>query len=175
MSILTERVEHTNDHIIKTWGQNYEDYFFSEANAYSRLVMTEITPECVINMAKRQLTVKKFGVNMQASSFLNETQRRVVGKNLYDRVVLMYEHGVSNRDLHTKNILIDPSTLEVKIIDFELAGFDLSWSYDLYGPKDGTGIPLEHSKRNIAISWDSTSVGVSVKDWTGMSVSDFVV
>lgn len=60
------------------------------------------------------------------------TAFKVVGTNLIDAVEAIHAHGVVLGDLSPNNIMVDPETLSVTIIDLESAHIPDEWSEPLY-------------------------------------------
>jgi hypothetical protein len=50
---------------------------------------------------------------------VKESDILVLSHKIYDMIDRLHEHGILHGDLHAENIVLDPETNDIKIIDFE--------------------------------------------------------
>ena len=90
---------------------------------------------------------------------------QIIFSQIYNGLMYLHSKQIVHRDFNINNILINPSTLEIKIIDFGLARFTSQMQY-MYSPHGNVNyrIPVIDSLMNPYFEdvWNFAGVGLSL-------------
>jgi serine/threonine protein kinase len=97
------------------------------------------TDSFVIIMERPEAFTKDFFDYISEAKFLDETVGSTFFRNIVRVIQRCHEAGVVHRDIKSENILVDPETFEVKLIDFG-CGAELKGNGKPFKDFDGTEV-----------------------------------
>lgn len=102
----------------------------SEDKAYTIFSQSEegkqFAPQLVHSNARYRVIIMSYmyyGMTLDKYKTKNDKNAAQVACNVRDAVLTMHKLGILHRDLKPQNILVDPTTLKVALIDFEMSFF----------------------------------------------------